>query len=364
MNETITLSDKTRFELFIGKRRLLGELFERSSGIPLFSANPRVPFGLVDKSNVKAFTHDCVLWGIDGDFVLAVVKAGTPFATTDHCGAIRILDHRILPELVVARIESQAHRLGFDRGLRASLTNMSAVQISLPVGEDGSPDSSAQAEIAKRHVAVQAVKMRALDEAEQLRRISVELPRSGDFDSIALEDLFDFAQTTNKSALTRRFVNEHPGPIPVYSASGDPIEAGYGRMADNLPGIKYFEDSLTWNIDGSLFRAFYRTGRFSLSEKVIPLVLFKKWRSLINLHYVKYLIDLRVAQSGAAYQNKPGKGRIRTLRIEVPMRTVRGKRVPDEAAQRELAAKYASLADAQQRVVAALRGIAAPSVDL
>lgn len=358
------LEDRKKFALFIGKRRLKEELFGVTEGIPLYSANVVEPFGFVADSNIQDFTSDHVLWGIDGDFRFNVIQKETPFATTDHCGAIRIFDPNIVPEYLLYQLELQGHVLGFDRGLRASLANMRRVRVRLPVREDGTVDREAQLALVAKYLAVRMTKRLLKEEADALDTMMIEIPHTGPLVTVALGDLFDLSLTTNRSDFTKRFVNDHPGPIPVYSASGSEHEAGYGYVADNLPGIKYFENILTWNIDGSKFRAFYRQGRFTVSEKVIPLVLRPEWEASVDYNFVRHLVDRRALEAGAAYQNKPGKGRIKSLDIDLPAKIEDGVLVPDLARQKELAARYEVLYRLRTQLTDMLRALATSYVDI
>lgn len=105
-----------------------------------------------------------------------------------------------------------------------------------------------------------------------------------------LEQIIDFELSkTNGSSFTKSFIDSNKGNVPVYGASLLEEEISYGFVADNLEGIKYFDDCLTWNIDGST-AIFYRRGHFSLSEKVIPLIPFKDISALIDLEYLRFAI--------------------------------------------------------------------------
>lgn len=138
----ISLSDKQFFQLFIGKRVLKKQIFEDTNGtIPVYSANVKQPFGFLSKSNITDFNNDFVLWGIDGNFEFNVIKRNTPFATTDHCGCIRIIDQDIDAEYLYFYLNWIRSQQGLDRQLRASLTNMKKVTVKFPVllNEDGTP---------------------------------------------------------------------------------------------------------------------------------------------------------------------------------------------------------------------------------
>ena len=73
------------------------------------------------------------------------------------------------------------------------------------------------------------------------------------YKTFILEDIIDFDKCkTNSSSFTKTFINSNKGEIPVYGASKEIDEVGYGYVKDNLKGVKYFENCLTWNIDGSI----------------------------------------------------------------------------------------------------------------
>lgn len=132
-----------------------------------------------------------------------------------------------------------------------------------------------------------------------------------------LNDLFDFSITTNSSKFTKSFVNKHKGNIPVYGASKEENDVGYGYIEDNVEGVKYFSDCLTWNIDGSI-GLFYRKGRFSLSEKVIPLILKDEFVDALDLNFLRYTILSEVEKNPFSFTNKGGKTRLGQIVIRIP----------------------------------------------
>lgn len=146
--KSVSLGDKNLFRLSIGKRVLKKDLYGKAEGpIPLYSANVAEPFGHVHESNIKDFSRPSVLWGIDGDFELAVKESGVEFATTDHCGRIEILDDRLDASYCRAAIAlARAH--GFDRTLRPSLRRIRDLEISIPVDDHGEFDLSDQSALA------------------------------------------------------------------------------------------------------------------------------------------------------------------------------------------------------------------------
>src|ERR1019366_2966293 len=120
--------------------------------IPVFSANVFQPMGYIDKGKGNLsdsdFLHPTVLWGIDGNFEFNLIPAGRPFATTDHCGAIQILNSALSPEYLLYALTHRRIEESFDRGFRASLSNMSNFALKVPIKKSGEFDVEAQKEIA------------------------------------------------------------------------------------------------------------------------------------------------------------------------------------------------------------------------
>jgi len=145
--------------------------------------------------------------------------------------------------------------------------------------------------------------------------------------SIQLNKIVDFSNKTNNSKFTKSFIEKHKGDIPVYSASKDPHLVSYGFVKNNLRGVRYFNDCLTWNIDGSVGHAFLRKGHFSLSEKVIPIVPFDEWKDKIDLEYLGYLIEIESLKCGFGYDNKAGKSKLSNLILEIPLIEEQKKRI-------------------------------------
>lgn len=174
--QEISLSDKKYFDLFIGKRIVKRDLVKILDGtIPAYSANVFEPVGLIETSNISDFKNNFVLWGIDGTFDFNVMEKNNPFATTDHCGCIRIKDDTILPYYLVSVLEQTSHLYGFDRGLRASLTNMKKIKIKIPVDNKGNFDSKAQEEITKKYLAIQEIKKMINEKFLEIQKAKIDL---------------------------------------------------------------------------------------------------------------------------------------------------------------------------------------------
>ena len=131
-------------------------------------------------------------------------------------------------------------------------------------------------------------------------------------------EIFDFSISTN-SGLTKAFVNSHKGTVPVYGASQNLSIPSYGYIQDGLDGIKYFDDCLTYNKDGASGLVFFRTGHFTISEKVVPLVFFDDIRSQLDCDYIKYAIENESRKREYTFSNKATKVTFKNIKIKIPV---------------------------------------------
>lgn len=170
----VSLSDKALFTLSLGKRLLKKDFITAKGDIPVYSANVFEPFVYTDKSNITDFSKAYVLWGIDGEFSFNVMERGTIFASTDHCGTIKILDDQIDPYYLAYIMEETRHKYGFDRGLLASLTNMKAFNIDIPIKPDGSFDLDAQKSLAESLLCLRQTRKTIYEKMTQLMTQKIE----------------------------------------------------------------------------------------------------------------------------------------------------------------------------------------------
>jgi type I restriction enzyme M protein len=168
------------------------------------------------------------------------------------------------------------------------------------------------------------------------------------FQKVTLNEIIDFSHKTNNSQFTKAFVDKNKGEVPVYSASDNSNLVGYGYVQDNLPQIKYFQDCMTWNIDGSIGQVFIRKGRFSLSEKVVPLILFQQYENQLDKSFLKYAIEQQAKQEGFGFTNKAGKAKLAKMSISIPLN---GNGIYDLELQQDIVEKYNVVTDLKAKIV-------------
>ncbi|MCF7798895.1 restriction endonuclease subunit S [Candidatus Woesearchaeota archaeon] len=356
-----TLNDKNYFKMFLGKRVLRKDIFQSNKDIPVISANVFQSMGFTDKTIIKNFDKEFIIWGIDGNFDFNHIKKGIKFMPTDHCGCLEIIEDKILPEYILYQLEENKKKYGFDRTLRSSLKNMSKFKIKIPLKKNNEIDVSKQKEIIEKYNLIKEIKKELVSKIEEIQSLKVNFITDNKYKILKISDIFDLSITTNRSFFTKDFINKNKGTIPVYSASKDKDSVDYGYVKDNLKDIKYFEDCLTWNIDGSVEKPHFRQGRFSLSEKVIPLIIYEKYKELLSIDFLKYEIEKEFSKKKFGFGHKAGKGRIKDIEIKIP---VDKDKHLDFKKQKDIANKISKLSKIKNSIVDDINKLIEVNIDL
>lgn len=133
--KTLKLSSKDVFDISIGRRVLNSEVSSEFD-IPVYSANVFEPFGMINKLLIEDFSKDSVVWGIDGDWMVNIIPANTPFYPTDHCGVLRIKTIDVLPKYMAHLLEQEGRKVGFKRSYRASIDRIESLSVNVaPIDE-------------------------------------------------------------------------------------------------------------------------------------------------------------------------------------------------------------------------------------
>ena len=258
------------------------DYFESKGTVPVYSANVFEPFVYADESNISDFEHPYVIWGIDGAFEFNAMDKGTVFATTDHCGSIKIKNDQINPLYLAYILEQNKHLYGFDRGLRASLTNMRQVSIKIPVDEDGKFDYKAQEDIADVLCCMNQMKAILIEKGRNLKNVHVTFSNQEyELKYFALHLLLE--PVKGKSKYTKKYGQQHKGEFPVYSASN----------TSELTRIDTYDFDgryLSWSTNGFAGVVSIFDGRFSINGDR-GILLPKDGRTDLEYRYLKYVLE-------------------------------------------------------------------------
>ena len=377
--ETISLGDKRFFEISIGKRAVITDLHNNNDHeifgnlslnkdekhpIPLYSANVEKIFGYVEKSNLysdvsdkEKFDKNHILWGIDGNFELKVIQKKTHFASTDHCGTIKILDDNIMPEYVKLLLEEKKHQLGFDRTLRSNLENMSnMVYLDIQLDGHSNFDYEKQKNVIEQHMSILNFLEKISDIQKEVNNQRINLETEYDNVEKPLNELFTIKQGNSYYTKKRILTNGWIGNIPVYSSNTKNNGLLINMREDEiLENDLYYQHCLTWSVDGYAGKLFERNDENMENKKK------KKYFFTINNHcgiliplhgdlylpFFKYLLQPLFFDMSKGYGNKKlGTNQIENIQVKVPI-DKNGKY--DYKKQKEVATMYEIIEKTKQK---------------
>ena len=129
-----------------------------------------------------------------------------------------------------------------------------------------------------------------------------------------LSDLFDFPSI---NGLTEDFIRRNPGNIPVYG--GGMYEEPIGYIADNIAGVKYFENCLAWNREGSVGYVFYHKTKFSTNDHQRHLILKDDYKQSLDYDYLRIVLEQLLLSQGFAWSKTASKEKVMEMSIDIPM---------------------------------------------
>jgi len=359
-SKEVSLDDESLFELFIGKRLLRKDFVAHKGKIPAYSANVFEPFVYTNSSNITDFSKPYVLWGIDGDLDYNVMPIGTLFATTDHCGAIRIINPSISPYYLAYILEESKHLCGFDRGLRASLTNMKKVKVMIPIDANGDYDINAQESIAEALLALREVRNQVINRRNLLLNPKIVLQDNNySYKYYPLKELFSTIKGLPK--YTKKYGNEHTGQYPVYSASSHtPL-----TMIDTFD---YDGKYMTWSTNGFAGTILILDGKFSINGDrgiLVP----KDGRTDLDFDYMKFTLEPIFREMAKGRKGDNGEDEFTKLYpsmlddVMIPVPVDKDGNI-DLIAQQEIAAKYLAVEQCKKDILEKLQALIDQKVNI
>lgn len=132
--------------------------------------------------------------------------------------------------------------------------------------------------------------------------------------STPLSELFDFPAI---NGLTEDFIRKNPGDIPVYG--GGMYEEPIGYIADNIAGVKYFQNCLAWNREGSVGYVFYHKTKFSTNDHQRPLILKDEYIQSLDYDYLRIVIEQLLLSQGFVWSKTASKEKVMEMSIDIPM---------------------------------------------
>ena len=267
------------------------------------------------------------------------------FSLAQNNGILKPIDDKnmenISLEYIMYLLNKKLPPLSRGEGKQKSLLKQHILNlyIDIPMLDNNQFDLKTQKQTAIKFQKIDEKYKKLITDKISLQSITIDLEKYNNCVFKKVSDIFDLSVSTNNSKFTKSFIKKFPGDIPVYGATKLPNEVGYGYIKDNVEmveiknrkrivtKIKYFENCLTYNIDGTAGYIFYRKGRFSLSEKVRPLIIKEEFKEILNPEYLKYIMQPifrknirgRKGPNGENEFTKIGKTIIEDLLIPIPI---------------------------------------------
>lgn len=316
---------------------------ENSGNIPVYSGQTENN-GIIGYSSKSTYSGRYIR-------IITVGEAGKcniiegEFSLAQNNGILKPIDDKnmenISLEYIMYLLNKKLPPLSRGEGKQKSLLKQHIldVYIDIPILDNNQFDLKTQKQIAIKFQKIDEKFKKLITDKISLQNITIDLEKYNNCVFKKVSDIFDLSVSTNNSKFTKSFIKKFPGDIPVYGATKLPNEVGYGYIKDNVEmieikngkrivtKIKYFENCLTYNIDGTAGYIFYRKGRFSLSEKVRPLIIKEELKEVLNPEYLKYIMQPifrknirgRKGPNGENEFTKIGKTIIEDLLIPIPV---------------------------------------------
>ncbi len=128
-----------------------------------------------------------------------------------------------------------------------------------------------------------------------------------------ISDIFELPTI---KGVTKDFVESNKGDIPVYGGKSEHRPIGY--IADNFVNVKYFENCLGWNRNGSTGHVFIHNYKFTTTDDHRPMILKNEYTGFINLDYVRFYIEHTLLQN-FSWNDKAGKDKVSKLNLSLPI---------------------------------------------
>jgi hypothetical protein len=189
------------------------------------------------------------------------------------------------------------------------------VIVSIPILPNGDFDIEAQREIVEMYHVVADLKTKAKEYEQKLKELTItfEDDETGNKKDALIIDVFDLPSI---KGVTKEFIERHKGNIPVYG--GKRFEEPVGFIADNLTNVKYFQNCLAWNRNGTVGYVFFHKHEFTTTDDHRPMLLKKAYKNNIDLEYARYAIENILLQK-FSWNDKAGKDKVEKIAILIPI---------------------------------------------
>lgn len=176
------------------------------------------------------------------------------------------------------------------------------------------------------------------------------------YKDFVMHEIFDFPSI---KGLTASFIQQNKGEIPVYGGRMEETPVGY--VADNMANVKYFENCLAWNREGSVGYVFWHKHKFTTNDHHRPLMVKPEHKDQINLSYMQFTIQKMLLSKGFAWSKTASKDKVKDFLIKVPVDTNDNFNL---FVQQQIAEKYQKIEEIKKQLEGEIKKITAIKVQI
>ena len=316
--------------------------------------------GVIGKIDTYDYDCECLTWTTDGIYAGTVFYRNGKFSMTTHCGA---LIPKNLTNLSIKYLESTLNKMlryhaKGEGNKRVTVDIIKKIMLPIPICADGKFDLEAQQMLVEKYEVVTELKIKAEVYGQAIKNLTIEIDDSivhAQSKTIAISEIFELPSI---KGVTKSFVEANKGDIPVYG--GKMHEEPIGYVADGVERVRYFENCLAWNRNGTTGYVFYHNHKFSTTDDHRPLIVKKVYQDVVDLEYARIFIQKALLEK-FSWSDKAGKDKVEKITITLPILT---NGVFDILRQRAIAEKYKKLEEIKNLLFAELNKIRDFSLEL
>ena len=239
---------------------------------------------------------------------------------------------------------------------------MQSVSVEVPFDNNGNIDIEKQKEVISKYEYVSDIRKTVTNYKIKLKELSISISSliaQDSFTDKKISDILDSPPTN--SGLKKIHVSlerDSTYNIPVYSATMNE-DAIFGYVSESSRWKKY-ENTLTWNKDGSAGFVFHRKNKFVPYEKVKLLKIKEEFDDSLSYDYLKYVIQNRLFEEGFGFSIKCSMDKVLKLSIPVPTKE---DSTFDKKRQEDISKLYDKIEEVKKGVLLELEKVFEANID-
>lgn len=328
---------KDLFNVERGKSKYTKKYGNQNKGkYPVYSASNNAPLTFI-----KSYDYDgaFLTWATNG-FAGYMMLIEDKFSINADRGLLKPKKQNINLAFVKYLLEPQLRELakgrkgekGEDEFTKVYPSMVEDVEIEMPIDMNNDFDVETQKNIVEKILTIEDIQKKVQEYKEQIKALLIDIDIDNSyFKEIELTTIFDFPPI---KGLTKDFINKNKGEIPVYGGKiqGEPI----GYVLDNLSNVKYFNNCLAWNREGSVGYVFWHKHKFTTNDHHRPILIKEDYKDLLNLDYLRKALEDILMDQGFSWSKTASKEKIQQFAIKIP---VNSEGIPDIILQKKISEK-------------------------